>query len=240
MTVRFDTSPAIKFQRHPLDEVCINTIRTLAIDAIQAANSGHPGTPMAMAPVGYYLWQYVLRPADANEVLEAWKVVMQLHHQPAAIVLTRQDVPTLDRGKYAPAAGVAKGASILAHAPGGKPDVLLMAAGSEVALCAAAHERLSAEGIPRHQHAVVGTLRRPRRGLWRSRFAPRRRGSRLIRAGVDFRLGEVRRASWPEHRDAVLRGLRSAQGPSAGIRFYRGPSRRGRNGPVGKGQIMTV
>src|SRR5690348_4657846 len=61
MTVPIDKSPHIKFQRHPLDEVCINTIRTLSIDAIQAANSGHPGTPMAMAPVGYYLWQYVLR-----------------------------------------------------------------------------------------------------------------------------------------------------------------------------------
>src|ERR1700757_1641558 len=61
MTVPIDKSPTIKFQRHPLDEVCINTIRTLAIDAVQAANSGHPGTPMAMAPVGYYLWQYVLR-----------------------------------------------------------------------------------------------------------------------------------------------------------------------------------
>src|SRR5262245_3015785 len=61
MTVPIDQSPAIKSGRHPLDELCINTIRTLAIDAIQAANSGHPGTPMAMAPVGYYLWQYVLR-----------------------------------------------------------------------------------------------------------------------------------------------------------------------------------
>ena len=61
MTVRIDNTPTIKSRRHPLDQVCINTIRTLAIDAIQAANSGHPGTPMAMAPVGYYLWQYVLR-----------------------------------------------------------------------------------------------------------------------------------------------------------------------------------
>ena len=61
MTIPVDKSPAIKSRRHPLDEVCTNTIRTLAIDAIQAANSGHPGTPMAMAPVGYYLWQYVLR-----------------------------------------------------------------------------------------------------------------------------------------------------------------------------------
>ncbi len=61
MTIPVGKSPAIKSHRHPLDEVCTNTIHTLAIDAIQAANSGHPGTPMAMAPVGCYLWQYVLR-----------------------------------------------------------------------------------------------------------------------------------------------------------------------------------
>jgi transketolase len=61
MTVLIDKSPRIKAHRHPLDELCINTIRTLAIEAIQATNSGHPGTPMAMAPVGYYLWQYLLR-----------------------------------------------------------------------------------------------------------------------------------------------------------------------------------
>jgi transketolase len=89
----------------------------------------------------------VLRPADANEVVESWRVVMQLHHEPAAIVLTRQDVPTLDRTKYAPASGLARGAYILADAAGGKADVLLMASGSEVALCVEAHERLTAEGI---------------------------------------------------------------------------------------------
>jgi transketolase len=88
-----------------------------------------------------------LRPADANEVVEAWKVIMQLHHQPAALILTRQAVPTLDRTKYAPASGVAKGAYILADAPGGKPDVILMATGSEVALCVEAYEKLKAEGI---------------------------------------------------------------------------------------------
>jgi transketolase len=89
----------------------------------------------------------VLRPADANEVVEAWKVVMQLHHQPAVIILTRQDVPTFDRSKYAPVSGVAKGAYILAESPGGRPDVLLLASGSEVALCVEAHERLTAQGI---------------------------------------------------------------------------------------------
>ena len=72
---------------------------------------------------------------------------MQLHHQPVVLVLTRQDVPTLDRGKYAPASGLARGAYVLAEAPGGRPDVLLMASGSEVGLCVEAHERLVAEGI---------------------------------------------------------------------------------------------
>ena len=88
-----------------------------------------------------------MRPADANEVVEAWKVIMQLHHEPAALVLTRQAVPTVDLSKYAPASGVAKGAYILADAPGGKPDVILMATGSEVALCVDAYEKLKAEGI---------------------------------------------------------------------------------------------
>ncbi len=88
-----------------------------------------------------------LRPADANEVLEAWKVVMSLTKEPAALILTRQAVPTFDRTKYAPAAGVARGAYILADAEGGKPEVLLMATGSEVYLCIEAYEQLKAEGV---------------------------------------------------------------------------------------------
>jgi transketolase len=89
----------------------------------------------------------VLRPADANEVVEAWKVIMHLHHEPAVLVLTRQDLPTLDRARYAPAAGLARGAYILADPADGKPDVLLLATGSEVALCVEAFEALQAEGI---------------------------------------------------------------------------------------------
>ena len=91
----------------------------------------------------------VLRPADANEMAEAWKVIMQLHHEPAAIILTRQALPTIDRTKYASAEGVARGAYVLADAPDGKPDVLLLATGSEVSLCLEAYERLKAEGIRR-------------------------------------------------------------------------------------------
>jgi transketolase len=89
----------------------------------------------------------VLRPADANEVVEAWKLIMQSRHVPVALILTRQDVPTIDRSKYAPASGVQKGAYVLADAPGGKPDVLLLATGSEVPLCVSAYERLAAEGV---------------------------------------------------------------------------------------------
>jgi transketolase len=89
----------------------------------------------------------VLRPADANETAEAWKVIMKLHHEPAVLVLTRQALPTIDRNKYAPASGLARGAYVLADASDGKPDVLLLATGSEVVLCLEAHERLKTEGI---------------------------------------------------------------------------------------------
>jgi transketolase len=88
-----------------------------------------------------------LRPADANEVLESWKIIMQLKKEPVALVLTRQALPTLDRTKYASAAGVARGGYILADAEGGKPQVILMATGSEVSLCVDAYEKLKAEGI---------------------------------------------------------------------------------------------
>jgi transketolase len=89
----------------------------------------------------------MIRPADANEVKEAWKVILQLHHEPAVLVLTRQAVPTIDRTKYAPASGLARGAYILADAPGGAPEVILIGTGSEVALCLEAHEQLTKEGV---------------------------------------------------------------------------------------------
>jgi len=89
----------------------------------------------------------VLRPGDANEVVEAYKVIMKHTHGPSTLVLTRQAMPTFDRTKYAPATGVARGAYVLAEAPGGKPDVILMGSGSEVSLCVEAGEKLNAAGI---------------------------------------------------------------------------------------------
>jgi transketolase len=90
----------------------------------------------------------VLRPGDANEVVEAWKIIAKLQHQPVVLVLTRQALPTLDRTKYGAASGTARGAYVLADAPAGKPDVILMGTGSEVSLCIEAYEKLKAEGIP--------------------------------------------------------------------------------------------
>jgi len=88
-----------------------------------------------------------LRSGDANEVLEAYRCVLQLRHQPAALALSRQPLPTLDRSKYAPASGVAQGAYVLADAPGGNPEVIIIATGSEVSLAVQAHENLLSEGI---------------------------------------------------------------------------------------------
>ena len=89
----------------------------------------------------------LLRPGDANEVVEAYRYAMQLRHRPAVVVVSRQALPTLDRKKYAPASGVARGAYVLADAPGGEPEVILIATGSEVSLAAQAHEQLVAAGV---------------------------------------------------------------------------------------------
>ena len=89
----------------------------------------------------------MIRPADANEVTEAWKVILQLHHEPAVLVLTRQAVPTINRTKYAPASGLTRGAYILADSASGDPEVILIGTGSEVALCLEAYEQLTKEGI---------------------------------------------------------------------------------------------
>ena len=89
----------------------------------------------------------VIRPADANEVAEAWRVALERTHQPVALVLTRQDVPVLDRDKYASAEGLRRGGYVLADVDGGDPEVILIATGSEVALALAAHEELSGGGI---------------------------------------------------------------------------------------------
>ena len=90
----------------------------------------------------------VLRPGDGNEVAEAWKVIMHKKHEPVVLVLSRQNMPTLDRTRFAPASGVAKGAYVLIDPPNGhRPDIILMATGTEVGLAVEAYEKLTAEGV---------------------------------------------------------------------------------------------
>ena len=89
----------------------------------------------------------VIRPADANETAEAWRVALKHKDGPVALVLTRQKLSLIDRSKYAPAAGVARGAYVLADAPNGKPAIVLIATGSEVGIALEAHQRLVGEGI---------------------------------------------------------------------------------------------
>jgi transketolase len=88
-----------------------------------------------------------LRPGDANEVAAAWRVIMPLRHDPVALVLSRQAMPTLDRTKYASADGVTKGAYVLAGDPGTTPDVILIATGTELGLAISAYEQLTADGV---------------------------------------------------------------------------------------------
>jgi len=89
----------------------------------------------------------VIRPADANEMSEAYRVLLRLRDRPAALICSRQALPIVDRTRFAPAAGLARGAYVLADAPEGKPEVILIGSGSEVSLCVAARERLSADGV---------------------------------------------------------------------------------------------
>jgi transketolase len=89
----------------------------------------------------------VIRPCDANEVAEAWRVTMEQRHQPVALVLTRQDVPILDRSRYASAEGLRRGGYVLADPPDGNPELILIATGSEVALAVEAYEDLAADGV---------------------------------------------------------------------------------------------
>jgi transketolase len=88
-----------------------------------------------------------IRPGDANEVLEAWKLTLEFQHRPVAMILSRQAMPTFDRATFAPAAGLRRGGYVLADTPGGEPEVILIGTGSEVSLCVEAHGRLSAEGV---------------------------------------------------------------------------------------------
>jgi transketolase len=126
----------------------IPTIYILTHDSIGLGEDGPTHQPIEqLASLRAMPHMIVMRPGDANEVVEAWKVIMPMKHNPVALVLTRQALPTIDRSKYAPASGVAKGGYVLADAQGGKPEVILIGTGSELSLCMTAYEKLTADGV---------------------------------------------------------------------------------------------
>jgi len=126
----------------------IPTIYVLTHDSIGLGEDGPTHQPIEqLASLRAMPHMIVMRPGDANEVVEAWKTILPMKHNPVALVLTRQALPTIDRSKYAAASGVAKGGYVLADAKDGKPDIILIGTGSELSLCVSAYEQLTAEGI---------------------------------------------------------------------------------------------
>lgn len=139
------------YGRNPIRLAAIMEIPVIYIfthDSIGVGEDGPTHQPIEqLASLRSIPGLLTIRPGDANETLEMWKFIMKLKHEPVALILSRQPLPTLDRTKYAAASNSTKGAYVLADAPGGKPDVLLLATGSEVYLCVEAFEKLTAEGI---------------------------------------------------------------------------------------------
>jgi transketolase len=126
----------------------IPTIHVFTHDSIGVGEDGPTHQPIEqLASLRAIPGLIILRPADANEVVEAWRVIAALQHEPAALVLSRQALPVLDRSRYAAASGLARGAYVLADADGGLPEVMLLSTGSEVSLCIEAFERLKADGV---------------------------------------------------------------------------------------------
>src|SRR4029077_4017709 len=139
------------YGRNPLRLASIMEIPVIYVfthDSIGVGEDGPTHQPVEqLASLRAIPGLITIRPADANEVVEAWKFILRRQHDPVALILCRQNVPTLDRAKYAAADGLHRGAYVLADAPNGRPEVLLLGTGSEVALCIAAYEVLTSEGI---------------------------------------------------------------------------------------------
>jgi transketolase len=126
----------------------IPTIYVLTHDSIGLGEDGPTHQPIEqLASLRAMPHMIVMRPGDANEVVEAWKTIIPFKHNPVSMVLTRQALPTIDRSKYAPASGVAKGGYVLGDAADGTPELILIGTGSELSLCVSAYEKLIAEGI---------------------------------------------------------------------------------------------
>jgi transketolase len=162
----------------------------------------------------------VLRPCDANEVVEAYRYIMALRHKPALLALSRQPLPTLDRSKYAPASGLARGAYVLADAPDGKPELILIASGSEVSLCVKAHEELLAEKIRSRVVSMPSwEIFEQQSEAYQDSVLPPDVTTRVaVEQASTFGWERyVGRRTWPYHRHEDVRRVGSAQGAPAQI-----------------------
>ena len=140
------------YMRNPIRLSAIMELPSLFIfthDSIGVGEDGPTHQPVEqLAGLRAVPGLITLRPCDANEVAEAWRIILKRKHQPACLILSRQALPTLDRGRFAPASGLARGAYVLADLGGAPPKIILIGTGSEVSLCVAAAEQLAAEGVP--------------------------------------------------------------------------------------------
>ena len=166
----------------------------------------------------------ILRPADANETVEAWKAALLNRQGPSALVLTRQNLPILDRSRYGSAAGLHKGAYVLADAPNGNPDLILMGSGSEVHLLLGAQDQLKARGIAARvvSAALLGALSEAVRRVQGDGSAVSNQGSPCRGGRMLLRVGEIRRLGWRRRGHRSFRRIRPGQGALQGIRFHGG------------------
>ena len=170
-----------------------------------------------------------LRPADANEVVEAYKVIMQLKDEPAVLILSRQSLPIFDRARFASAQGVARGAYTMADADDGKPQVILIASGSEVRLCVDAYEMLKSRGIGARVVSMPSwDLFEKQDQAYRDSVLPPAIKARVtVEQGSNSWLGSLRRVFRNDDRYAHIRVVSSAEGPAGEVRL------RGRQGAGG-------
>lgn len=175
-----------------------------------------------------------MRPCDANEVAEAWRVLMPIRHESVALVLSRQPLPTLDRERYASAAGVARSGYVLADPPEGEAEVILIATGSEVAMMVDAYERLTADGI-RARVVCMPSMelfdKQPR--SYRDEVLPpsgHRTG--VGGEGLHVRLGPLGGSDRRGHRDAHLRCVGAVEDAAGQIRLHRRAHRGNRISPA--------
>ncbi len=170
-----------------------------------------------------------LRPADANEVAEAWRVIMCLEHRPSCLVLTRQPLPTFDRKRFASAAGVARGAYVMADAERAKPAVILMGTGSEVALCVEAYEALKQEGIAARVVSMPSwELFEQQDQAYRDSVLPPDVKARVsVEAGFRDRLGPLRRRERIPYRMHTFGASAPIKDVMAKFGFTRGHAREG-------------